>query len=46
MVAKLRDGRQENYVDQINIEELEQRSMERSKQVSCLLSLPILILID
>lgn len=33
VVAKLRDGRQENYVDQINIDELEKRSLERSKQV-------------
>ncbi|KPM00112.1 B-cell translocation protein-like protein [Sarcoptes scabiei] len=33
VVAKLRDGRQENYVDSINIEELEQRSIDRSKQV-------------
>lgn len=34
IVAKLSDGRQENYVNSINIEELEQQSLEHSKQVS------------
>src|SRR5699024_5283282 len=33
VVAKLRDGRQESYVNDINIDELAQRSLERSKQV-------------
>lgn len=32
IVAKLSDGRQENYVNSINIEELEQQSLEHSKQ--------------
>lgn len=31
-VAKLGDGRQENFADSINIDELEQRSIDRSKQ--------------
>jgi hypothetical protein len=34
IVAKFRDGRQENYIDQINIDELEQKSIERAKQAS------------
>lgn len=33
LVAKLRDGRQENFVDAINFVELEQKSAELSKQV-------------
>jgi len=34
IVAKFRDGRQESYIDQINIDELEQKSIERAKQAS------------
>ena len=33
VVAQFKDGNKENYVDQINVDELEQRSLERSKQV-------------
>lgn len=32
IVAKLGDGRQENFAESINIDELEQRSIDRSKQ--------------
>lgn len=34
IVAKVKDGRQENYSDQINIDELEQKSVERAKQAT------------
>jgi hypothetical protein len=34
IVAKVKDGRQENYIDQINIDELEQKSVERAKQAT------------
>lgn len=33
MVASFRDGNKENFVDQINVDELEQKSLERAKQV-------------
>lgn len=33
IVAQFKDGNKENYVDQINVDELEQKSAERSKQV-------------
>ncbi|CAG2115304.1 unnamed protein product, partial [Medioppia subpectinata] len=34
IVAKLRDGRKENYIDSINCEELEQKTIERNRQAS------------
>ncbi|XP_054168775.1 ankyrin repeat and ELMO domain-containing protein D-like [Oppia nitens] len=34
IVAKLRDGRKENYIDSINYEELEQKTIERNRQAS------------
>lgn len=34
MVASFKDGNKENYLDQINVDELEQKSMERAKQVT------------
>lgn len=34
VLASFKGGKRENYVDQINIDDLEQRSMERSKQAS------------
>ncbi|KAI1303105.1 Protein BTG3 [Halotydeus destructor] len=34
IVANFRDGNKENYVDQINVDELEQKSVERAKQAS------------
>jgi len=34
VIAKFRDGSQENFIDQINVDELEQRSLERAKQAS------------
>jgi len=34
IVANFRDGNKENFVDQINVDELEQKSLERAKQAS------------
>ena len=34
MIASFRDGNKENYVDQINVDELEKKSVERSRQAS------------
>ena len=34
VVASFKDGNKENFVDQINVDELEQKSMERAKNVS------------
>lgn len=34
VVASFRDGNKENYIDSINIDELEQKSLERAKQAS------------
>lgn len=34
VVASFKDGNKENFVDQINVDELEQKSMERAKQVN------------
>ena len=33
VVAQFKDGNKENYVDQIDVDDLEQKSVERSKQV-------------
>ena len=35
-MAKLGDGRKENFVDSINIDELEQRSIEHRSKTVCL----------
>ncbi|RWS09955.1 maternal B9.10 protein-like protein [Dinothrombium tinctorium] len=34
VVASFRDGNKENFIDSINIDELEQKSLERAKQVN------------
>lgn len=34
MIASFRDGNKENFVDQINVDELEKKSVERNRQAS------------
>ncbi|RWS29603.1 maternal B9.10 protein-like protein [Leptotrombidium deliense] len=38
VVASFRDGNKENYIDTINIDEMEQKSLERAKQVRSVVS--------
>ena len=46
LVAQFKDGNKENYADQINVDELEQMSLLRNKQVLALYAARDLISID